>query len=115
MLVELVERLGFDFDWWLDQPLAFLRWCYLHLQEIDHRRRWDYQLGDVDRAWLMAKAFHEPNTLKAEQMRIIDSAASVDAGEAAIAKGMKMLEDLETGQVMSGLMSGEDPELDYVD
>lgn len=102
MLVELVLRLGHDFDWWLTQPLAFLMWCYFHLQEIDRRRQWEMQMSQIDQAWLNAKGFHEPNTLKDEQVRVLEEASGVDLTEQAYQRGLEMLADLEAGDVFNG-------------
>lgn len=103
MLVELVLRLGHSFEWWLAQPLAFLMWCYFHLQEIDRRCQWERQMEQVDQAWLNAKGFHEPNTLKDEQSRLVESASGVDLTAQALERGLQMLADMEAGDIFNGV------------
>lgn len=103
MLVELVERLGHTFEWWLEQPLAFHRWCFGHLQEIDRRRDWLGRVRQIDGAWLNARAFHDPDSLKSEQQSIFASAEGEDADEMALVRGTAMLAEFERGNTLDGL------------
>lgn len=103
MLVELVERLGHSFDWWLEQPLGFLRLCYHHLQEIDRRREWVDEARQIRMAWLNARAFHDSDSLKGEQQALIASAAGVDVDESALVRGAAMLAEFERGKTLEGL------------
>ena len=107
MLVELVERLGHTFDWWLEQPLAFHRLCYAHLQELDRRRQWVARARSIEDAWLAARAFHDPESLKGEQQSHLASAAGQAADELALAKGFAMLAEFERGKVLEGLTYNE--------
>lgn len=101
--MELVERLGHTFDWWLEQPLAFHRWCFGHLQEIDRRRHWVQQARDIEGAWLNAQAFHQPDLLKDEQNAHVAGAAGRHADETALVRAAAMLAEFERGQTLEGL------------
>jgi hypothetical protein len=103
MLVELVERLGHSFDWWLEQPLAFHRLCFNHLQEIDRRRGWVTRAGHIDSAWLNAKGFHEPDSLRNEKQSHIASAAGTAAETTALERANAMLAEFERGNTLDGL------------
>ena len=102
-MVELVERLGHTFDWWLEQPLAFHRWCFGHLQELDRRRGWLERARSIDSAYLAARAFHDPESLKSEQQSHLAAAAAADADEIAIDRGRQLLAELEAARMFDDL------------
>jgi hypothetical protein len=102
MLTEIVERLGHTFDWWESQPLAFLRLVYGHLQELDRRRQWIQRAQALDQAWLVAKAFHDPNILKDDHRMLIASAGSHKEDQLTLIRGERMAAELDYANVMEG-------------
>lgn len=98
-----MERLGHTFEWWIEQPLAFHRWCFGHLQEIDRRRNWLARARQIDAAWLNAHAFHNADSLQGEQQSHIASACGPGADEAALVRAAAMLAEFERGNTLDGL------------
>lgn len=97
--MELAERVGPSYDYWLDAPFALALLVYRELQDRDHRQRWLARIDRIEAAELMAMAFHDPQRLQgARRDAIADAAGKPDGDE--IARAREMIEQLERSGAM---------------
>lgn len=72
--MELAERIGPDFAYWLEAPFDLALWCWHQLQERDHARRWFERAARLESAELFALGYYAPKKLQDERNRLYDAA-----------------------------------------
>jgi hypothetical protein len=77
--VELAERVGPDFAYWLEAPFDLALWCWHQLRERDRVERWYARAARLEAAELQSLAHHTPGRLADERQSLYADARGRDA------------------------------------